>query len=184
MQVMVHPVWHVYDELRTARLNATYYGTLLAAARRSNTIRELVTAASGSVGVAGLWLFVTPAGAVAWKILASTSAVLAVYNTVTRPSETIRRLEAQVVGWSQLEHALSEIRRRIHEAGHYDQELQKDVAEALDQKRGLLAGVPEPDVNEKLRRSCFDRVNRELPPEVFFVPDDQRHLLPPGSDNG
>jgi hypothetical protein len=172
-----HPVWHVYDELRNAKLNGYYYGALLAKARRWNTARELLLAATGSTGVAGVWLFATPPGPLIWKLLLTTAALLSVYNSVTRPSEVIRKLEIQVSGWAQLEFALAELRRRIHETGRYDAELQRQLDIALNQKRALLE-TPDTNVNEPLRSRCFASVNQELPPDLFFVPDQPSRQLP------
>lgn len=167
-----HPVWHVYDELRTAKLNVCYYRSRLAKVKRWHTARELLMAASGSVGVAGLWFFMTPTGEVLWKTLASVAAFVAVYHSVTRPSETIRKLETQVTGWAQLEHQLAGLRRRIHEAGRYDEPFQKEVKGVLDGKLSLLnTDLIESDIDTSLRNSCFERVNGELPPDLFFVPD-------------
>ncbi len=94
-----HPVWTVYDELRTAKLNVYYYASRLARARRWHTTRELIMALSGSTGVAGIWFFATEPGSIVWKGLATASALLAVYHSVTRPSEGIRKLETHVTGW-------------------------------------------------------------------------------------
>ena len=97
-----HPVWTVYDELRTAKLNLYYYASRLARARRWHTTRELVMALSASTGVAGFWFFATAPGSIVWKGLGTASALLAVYHSVTRPSEGIRKLETHVTGWAQL----------------------------------------------------------------------------------
>ena len=168
-----HPVWFVYDALRSAKLNEYYYLRRLARARRWHTIREILMAASGSTGVAGLWIF-TGSGIIIWKLLASLSAMLAVYHGVTRPSERIRKLETQVTGWSQLEHSLADIRRRIHESGCYDQALQREVKAVLDEKQSVLTEVVDADVDAQLRDRCFQDVMRELPPQIFFVPNDTR----------
>lgn len=165
-----HPVWHVYDELRTARLNVYYYRSRLGTARRGHTFRELVLAASGSTGVAGLWFFATGPGTVAWKALATVAALLAVYHSVARPSERIRKLETHVTAWTQMEHALSDIRRRIHEAGRYDQTFQNEVKAVLDRKQAIAMDLIETDIDHKLLRACFDQVKRELPVDQFFVP--------------
>ncbi len=166
-----HPVWHVYDELCTAKLNLYYYRGILGRARRWQTVCEVLMAASGSTGVAGLWLFNTGPGAVVWKALASVTALIAVYQSVTRPSERIRRLETQTTGWAQLEHSLADLRRRIHEQGRYDGALQAELKGILDGKLSIIADVSETHVDDAMRQACFDQVKKELPPHVFFVPE-------------
>jgi len=165
-----HPVWHLYDELCTARMNVYYYRARLGTAMKRNQWREVVTAASGSAGVAGLWFLDTPAGAVAWKGLTTVAAFVAVYQTAFKPSDRIRRLETHVSAWAHIDLALSDIRRRIHEAGRYDELFQKEVTAALAQKEAVVSELVEPDVDEKLRRLCFEQVKRELPPDRFFIP--------------
>ena len=128
-------------------------------------------ALSGSTGVAGIWFLATAPGSIVWKGLATASALLAVYHSVTRPSEGIRKLETHVTGWAQLAHALADIRRRIHECGRYDAPLQKEVRAALDQNKAVAIDLVETDVNEKLRSRCFERVKKEMPEQSFFVPD-------------
>lgn len=165
-----HPVWYVYDELRTAKLNVYYYRSRLGQVRRWNTVREMAMAATGSSAVAGLWFFTSGAGIILWKALATLSAFIAVYQSVTRPSERIRKLESQVTGWAQLEHSLADIRRRIHEMGAYTELLQREVKAVLDGKLGIVTDLVETDIDTDLRDRCFDQVKRELPPSVFFVP--------------
>jgi hypothetical protein len=128
-------------------------------------------AGSGSTGVAGIWFLATPSGGMVWKSLASVSALLAVYHSVTRPSEAIRKLETQVTGWAQLEHLLSDVRRRIHELKRYGEPLQKEVKSILDQKQSIFTGLIDTNTDETLRTRCFERVKKELPPEVFFIPE-------------
>jgi hypothetical protein len=41
-----HPVWDVYDEARTARLNVRYYERQLASLRRKNISLEVIIALS------------------------------------------------------------------------------------------------------------------------------------------
>jgi len=166
-----HPVWHVYDELRTAKLNLYYYREVLGRARRWQTVRELLMAASGSTGVAGLWLFSTGPGDVLWKWLASVTAFIALYQSVARPSERIRCLETQTTGWAQLEHSLADMRRRIHELGRYDGALQAELKGILDGKLSIIADVSETHINTAIRDRCFEAVKKELPLHVFFVPE-------------
>lgn len=166
-----HPVWHLYDELRTAKLNVSYYRCVLSRARRWQMAREVVMAASGSSGVAGLWLFHTGAGDIIWKSLASLAALIAIYQNVARPTERIRRLETQATGWAQLEHSLAALRRRIHETGRYDAAIQNDLQEILDGKLTIIADISEPHLDTKLRDRCFEDVKRELPAHVFYVPE-------------
>jgi len=50
-----HPVWSLYDEIRTARLNVKYYGRRLEFLERRNFAFELILLASAPTSaIAGL----------------------------------------------------------------------------------------------------------------------------------
>lgn len=165
-----HPVWYVYDELRTARLNTLYYQARLASARKANGYQELAMAASASTGVGGLWIFATGYGGILWKLLTTVAALLAVYRTVFKPSERVRKLEAHVVAWAHLEVALTRLRRRIHEDQSYNPQHSQELDGITEQKKSLLANLIEVEPSAVLLDACFEQVNRELPAEAFYVP--------------
>lgn len=168
-----HPVWNVYDELRTARLNVYYYRRKLAVARRASMVQELVIAISSSAGVATAWVFTTTPGTIVWKMLGTMAALVAVYRTVARPTERVRKLESCVAGWTQLEISLDQLRRRVHEDGRYDRAASGEMDKIADRKRLVVALEDDDELDEELRRQCFERINQELPLERFYVPADQ-----------
>jgi len=94
--------------------------------------------------------------------------LLAVYHSVVHPSEAIRELESEVTSWMQVDRALAGVRRRIHETGRYDEQLQREVKNLLDQNTTTFIDT-HPD--EKLRRRLFEQVKQELPSEAFFLPE-------------
>src|SRR5690606_5566481 len=108
---MRHPVWNVYDEYRTARLNVKYYSCQLAVLQKRNFWVEVVLAASSSSAIAGLWLFQTLAGVVVWKMLGSVAAVLAIYQPLAKLTEHIRNLEERITAYRGLELDLERLTR-------------------------------------------------------------------------
>lgn len=57
MSTKDHPVWSVYDELRTARLNVKYLQREIAVIEGWNKLQEIVAAVGGGgPGVAGIGL--------------------------------------------------------------------------------------------------------------------------------
>ena len=62
-----HPVWEVYNLLRTARLNCKYYGGLLHNAERINWWIQLIIAISlPTSAIAGFEIWATGAGSLFW----------------------------------------------------------------------------------------------------------------------
>ncbi len=170
------PVWDVYDELRTARLNVKYHSARLARIEKWNFGLEwtlAVTAPSSSV--AGLWFWDTEFGGLAWKLLGAVAAVAAVTRPLVGLTKKIKSYEEVLSGYRSLDHDLFEIKVMISQKRAYDRELQAEFKKAL-RRKGVLAGKgPEAVINEKLRRQCFLDVQRELPDSQFFVPEVKHH---------
>jgi hypothetical protein len=85
-----HPIWDVYDQYRTARLNVRYYEYKLEGLRRNNFRIELVLAISISSGVAGLWFWETLVGGIIWKIIVTLAAFTAVVKPLIKLSDRIQ----------------------------------------------------------------------------------------------
>ena len=85
-----HPVWDVYDEYKTARLNVRYYEKKVSRLRHRNLLIEIVLALSVSSGVAGLWLWETAVGGIIWKVLTTLAAFLAVIKPLVKLSDQRR----------------------------------------------------------------------------------------------
>jgi hypothetical protein len=166
-----HPVWNVYDELRTARLNRKYYGCCLDRIQRFNTIIEIslaVTAPSSSV--AGLWFWKAQSGEVAWQVLTVLTAVLALMKPFLRLSEKIRKYEEVLSGYRILEHDLNTLVVDIQQKGVYSAGHKAKLQEALKRKGALVAKSPQAKPSRLLVRRCQDEVEVELPHANFFIP--------------
>lgn len=169
---MDHPVWEVYNEYRTARLNVKYYSAKLASLQRRNLWIEWLLAAASSSTVAGLWFFQTMAGEVVWKLLGSVAAMLAVYQPIAKLAEQIRRLEERVTAYRGLELDLERLSRKIAHRGAYDDELIQQFEALMDQKGEVVRSYIDPKVDEKLQEKCEAEVLDELPVSRFLVPEE------------
>ena len=169
---MDHPVWEVYNEYRTARLNVKYYSSKLGTLQRRNFWIELTLALTASSGIAGLWVFETWLGGYAWKAAGTVAAVLAVYRPVARLSEGIRRIEERVTAYRGLELDLERLCRDIRRRGQYDSELRDRFDAVMDRKGDVVRSYIDTQIDEPLRESCESQVNQELPVEGFFVPEE------------
>lgn len=166
-----HPVWDVYDQLRTARLNVKYYSALLSRARRWNLSMEftLAVAAPGSA-VAGLWFWDTGVGNTIWKYLAVLTAVVAVAKPLLKTTDRIRQIEKVLLGYRAQEHDLQTLTILIRQDTVYGPRHRALFEETLKRRRVLVRDSPETIVNQKLRRSCQQEVEMELPADSFYVP--------------
>jgi hypothetical protein len=136
-----HPLWDVYDLLRTASLNVKYHSAIVRRLQKVNTSMEVTLAlVAPSSAIAGLWLWKTDEGAYTWKALAVIAAVVALLKLADR----IRRGEETVTGYRSLYHDLETIRILVRERDAYDEELRARFHEALQKKKQLLnpKGVP------------------------------------------
>jgi uncharacterized membrane protein YgcG len=168
---LTHPVWDVYDEYRTARLNVKYYSGRVHWLSGVNVMMEFMIAAfASSSAVAGFTLWSSQTGKVAWQILAGIAATLAILKPLLRLTEKIKVLEEIIVGYRVLEHDLRTITVLIKQRRTYDEELRVRFAAALERMGALAAKSNENYVDRKLKRRCQAEVAKELPGSSFYVP--------------
>lgn len=171
MSTQSHPVWSVYDKLRTARLNVKYYSRRLESAERWNCGIECVLLVSApSSAVAGLWFWDTDTGRVAWQYLGGIAAFAAVLKPLLAFTKRIKEYEGVLSGYRVLEFDLGEIKTLVEQKQKYDASLQAEFKKALQRERALVAKAPETRENQKVKVQCEDEVLRELPADSFFVP--------------
>jgi hypothetical protein len=168
-----HPVWTVYDKLRSARLNVKYYGARLQRIERTNLAIEYVLLATApSSAIAGLWFWNTEFGKPIWQSLGVLAAIAAVAKPPLNLTKRIKDYEAILVGYRTLEYDLMEIKTLVEQRGKYDPTLQAELKKALQREKVLVAKNLETRDDKKMKRTCEEEVLRELPPERFFVPQE------------
>ncbi len=167
-----HPVWDVYDELRTARLTVKYYAAIRKRLETRVIAMEVIIAstASGSV-IAGLAFWsASGAGRIVWQALAIVSAVLAVAKPMLRWSDKVQRLDELIVQYRGIDHELRKLEVAVRQAGAYGPALQQQFAAVLERKSELVLKEGTDPIDDKLRRHCREQVDKELPQSHFFVP--------------
>lgn len=168
-----HPVWGVYDRLRTARLNVKYYGQRLHKFKRWNFWFEFVLLATApSSAIAALWFWQTESGRMAWQALGVVAAVAAVLRPVLKLTPTITQHEGLVTGYRLLDYDLLGIKTEIEQSGRYEKPLQTEFKKALTKERELVSRAPLEPEDPKLRKRCESEVLSELPLDRFFVPSE------------
>jgi len=165
-----HPIWDVYDEYRTARLNVRYYEYSLKRLQQHNFRIELVLAISVSSGVAGLWFWETVVGGIIWKIIITVAAFTAVVKPLIKLSDRIQEQSVILAAWRELDNELQKLSILVRQRGRYDSELQNRFLSLMDRKSDITKKETAEAIDENLRRKCFEQVNQELPCDKFFVP--------------
>lgn len=166
-----HPVWNVYDEYRRARLNVRYYCARLAKLERRNLVLEwIVAAAAGGSAVAGLTVWDTNIGRIAWQSLAIAAALAAVSKPLLKYTERIKKLEHVITEFRRVEHDLKKLKIEIETRKAYDATLQERFRLMLDSMNELVALSVESEEDSRLRDRCEDAIRRELPANHFYVP--------------
>lgn len=167
-----HPVWGVYDLLRTARLNVKYYSARLAYFKRWNFVLELVLAvmAPSSV-IAGLWFWKTSNGQVVWTSLSVIAAVAALLKPLLQLEKKVGAYTETLAGYRALDHDLFKIKELVAQKRAFNRELQSDYQKAIDRKGTIISKDPEVSTKTKLKQKLEKEVTRELPAREFFVPE-------------
>jgi len=173
MKRETHPVWTVYDKLRSARLNVKYYSRRLEMFERTNFWLELILLASApSSAVAGLWFWETEYGNLSWKYFGIIAAVAAVVKPLLGLTKRIKEFEGVLAGYRMLEYDLMEIKSLIEQKQKYDSVLQTELKKAIQREKLLVGKTPETSENKKIKAICEVEVRSELPSDCFFIPEE------------
>lgn len=168
-----HPVWQVYDKLRTARLNVKYYSMRLHALERINFGLELILAISAPTSaVAGLWFWQLPQGKLAWQWFGIIAAVAAVVKPLLNLTKRIKDFECHLSGYRALEYELAEIKSLIEQKQRYDAVLQSEFRKTIQREKALVGKPPETRECSRVKKICQDQVLTEMPGKSFMVPEE------------
>ena len=168
-----HPVWSVYDRLRSATLSVKYYSRRLQQTERLNFALELLLLATApSSVIAGLWFWNTDGGQLAWQILAIPAAIAAVLKPLLHLTKKIKDYEGVLSGYRILEFDLRELKIGIEQKQKYDSALQAEFKRAQQRERTLIGKNPESREDARIRKICQEEVIKELPAETFYVPEE------------
>lgn len=163
-----HPVWGVYDFYRTARLNVKYYSARLHRIELMNKRIELCIAITAPGSGLAAFSDIIP---YLWQVLLFIASVAAIAKPVLMLPKKIKEYESYLSSYRGLAHDLFEISELISQKNEYDQELQSDYRKALKRRKVLAITDPETTHDRALIEKLQAEVNKELPPEKFFVPE-------------
>lgn len=180
-----HPVWEVYDLLRTARLNEGYYAMKLARLKRRQRAIDITIAVAAPTSAVAAWNqdaawipeVVRPFVKPAWAGFAGLASLLAIANPFLRLSESLSNMEACMTEYRSIAAELEELRSEIKHRRVYDAQLQEWYRYVRQRRRRVSEHEPTDPVNTRLRRKIEKRIVQELPGAAFYVPpqEDQQH---------
>ena len=166
-----HPVWEVYDLLRTCRLNVKYWSARVLRLRRQNFWLEygLMATAPGSA-VAGLVFWSTSYGKGVWAVLTTVAAFLAVAKPLLRLSDRLSQLQNVVVKYRLIDCRLEALTNDIRREDRYSGDLVASFKNLRAQVAETSKDEPVENIDDGLRRTFYEEVKDELPATFFYEP--------------
>ena len=164
-----HPVWDVYGQFRTARFNVHYYEKRLTSPKRWNFAIELIIALSVPT-IAGLWVWSTTIGNIFWQSITAVAAILAIVKPLLGLANKIQENSEVLTKWRVLDGEFEKLTMSISQYRRYDETMRDQFLKLLETKTTIKEPPEEP--SSKLCQKCFDQVDRELPADNFFIPEE------------
>lgn len=167
---MEHPVWNVYDSLRTASLNVKYYTRRIIFFERINLWLELIIAIATSTAIAKFTIWGTSTGSLIWSIVGGLAVLLSVIKPLLRFSDRIKKIENVLTKYRLIKHEYQILKIDISEKKCYNQEHQQVFRDLLKKESQLIEVVPENYISNRLRTKCQREVIKEYPVDNFYIP--------------
>jgi hypothetical protein len=169
-----NPVWDLYDNYRTARLNVKYYAARLETLQRLNTFLEVMVAiAAPGSAVSGAWFLKTQSGLCVWQVVTAVAAICGFLKPFLKLGQRIKFFEQTLSGYRALEYDLYEIVLRIRDEEAYSPASKKLFEAAMKKKKTLVTSPPENSQNRRLIERLYLEVVSEIPKESLYLPQEQ-----------
>ncbi|MFL6520165.1 MAG: hypothetical protein ACJ8NS_08090 [Chthoniobacterales bacterium] len=164
-----HPVWDVYSELRTARLNVKCLQREIRNIRRKSRALEWILALSGTSSIGGFAFLQHNFGKVLWQVLGGVAVVIGAVKHLLPYAEERVKKERLLSSYSMLDNDLHVIAVRIKERRAYDERAREQFRIAMEHKKFLRA-QNEGECAGRIKRRCENEVLNELPDKDFYIP--------------
>lgn len=167
-----HPVWDVYNEFRTARLNFLYSSCQLKTLLLINNIIEISLAVFASSTIASIWFWKTEIGQYAWQVFGVISAILAIIKPILKLTDEIKKKSEIASAYRELDHDFLLLKILINQTKNYDESLKNEFKTLLKKKGEIVSKYKEDagSPNRRLLNKCFEQVEIELPVCDFYIP--------------
>lgn len=167
-----HPVWNVYDSLRTISLNDKYYSRRIVFYDRINFWLEIIIAISTSTSIAKFAIWKTETGSLIWTLIAGLAVLLAIIKPFMKLTDRIKRIENVLTKYRLIKHEFGILRIDISEKNSYNDEHKNKLRELLAKEEELIEKQPENYISKRLIKKCTNEVNKEYPTDNFFIPEE------------
>ncbi|MEM8565581.1 MAG: hypothetical protein AAGF85_03925 [Bacteroidota bacterium] len=167
-----HPVWNVYDVLRTVRLNVLYNQIKLSKVVNWNTFFEISIAITApSSALASIHIFQGVIGQELWRFLVAITAVLAVVKPFLGFINKIKAKEALISSYEIAFHELEKLRIEIHNTQKYDNGHMLKLEEVRTTLHDVQKKYPSTGKGDKKLASMLKaQVETEFPSASFYLP--------------
>ena len=168
-----HPVWDVYDEFRTARLNVLYYESKLKKLSKYNTLTEYMLAILTSSSVAGLWFWENIIGGIVWKVLGVLAILLSLGRPIFNLTDKIKKMSEILSAYKALDHDFNKLKITINQNKRYDKPMWKEFNILLEKKGNIISKSTDENFDDELRKKYTEQVMIELPVDSFYIPKEE-----------
>jgi hypothetical protein len=167
-----HPIWNLYDLQRDSRFYAKLYALKVNRLESAIFWSDVVTTVfAGSSAIAGFAFWNEPAGHQLWVIGSGAAAIIAAIKPLTHATTKLKTFQDLYSGYLDLGLDCELIAFRIQQANEYNQIHRRAVIAAKEKERAVTRRTPPQKQNTKLFERIQNQVNRELPKERFFIPE-------------
>lgn len=172
-----HPVWEVYDLLRTAKLNEIYFSRRLYTYALLNNSMEFAIAATASTSaIASLTVWKNDSGAILWHGLLIIAAVISVLKPILKITNKVRLYEEVLSGYRSMSYELLQLKSSISTEQQYNAK-HKSLLQSIMKKHGtLVTKSPESKENKKVKRECEQEVLNKYPEDSFYIPKGNKNV--------
>ena len=168
---LTHPVWNVYDLLKTARLNVLYYEHKLNSTNTTIVVFQVILAATvPSSAIAGFEIWDFWLGKYAWQILLIFSSLIAFIQPFLGLPKKATKYGGLVDGYKTLYYDLQDIKHKVEEDNAYNSKHIKLFGTAKNRRKKLEISETGIKLDKKLQKKYQEDVKNELPGKTFHLP--------------
>lgn len=165
-----HPIWPLYDEMRTARLNKKVLELDIRRLARRILWIEIVIGVTTSSSIGGLWFLQAVWVAWLWKGLGVVAVFMMVLKPILKYQEEKEGNEALLVAYGLFEDQLAAIGREVQTRQAYDTELKARFCRTMETKQTLIESAQGSRVPRKELERLEDQVEQAMPAARFYLP--------------
>lgn len=168
-----HPVWELYDCLKTVRLNVEYYVAKAHRVRKLNRNLDILLAVVvPTSAAAALPIWKTSIGIYVWPTLFGLAAFVAVAKPFLKLADKLQQYESTVARYRMLEGDLMELKAEIVQRQSFRKSIQERFRLVIQALRRAMEAEPIEPIDDTLMESLYEKINEELPADRFYVPTD------------